>query len=1732
MRKLLLAVIYAPLLCAQGPLITTLLLPNGTVGAAYNQTLTATLGRTPYTWSTSAGALPDGLSLNAGQGRISGTPTAPGSFNFTIKVTDRNSATDSQALAIVVDPAPVTISTTSLPNGTVGAAYSQTLAATGGVGNYSWTVILGSLPAGLSLSPAGTITGTPTSAGTSTFTVQVKDGSNVTTLKAVSINVAAAPLIITTDSLPGATVGTAYSQSLAANGGTGPYTWTVSAGALPAGLSLSTAGAITGTPTTAGTANFTAQVKDTANVTVTKALSIVTAAPPLTVSTASLPDGTVGTAYSQSLTATGGTGGYTWTVSAGALPAGLSLSAAGAITGTPTAAGTANFTAQVKDSANTTATKALTINIAVPALTVTTSTLPGGTVATAYSQTLAASGGTGGYTWTVSAGALPAGLSLSTAGAITGTPTTAGTANFTAQVKDSANTNATKALSIVIAAPALGVSTASLPEATVGTAYSQTLAATGGTGGYTWTISAGALPAGLSLSTAGAITGTPTNAGTANFTVQVKDSANTTATKALGIIVVLPVLTVSTASLPDATVGTAYSQTLTASGGSGGYTWTVSAGALPAGLSLSTAGAITGTPTTAGTANFTVQVKDSANTTATKALAINIAAAALTVTTTSLPSGVIGTAYSQTLTASGGSGGYTWTVSTGALPAGLSLSTAGAITGTPTTAGTANFTVQVRDSANTTATKALSIVIAAPALTVTTASLLDGVVGAAYSQTLAASGGTGPYTWTVSAGALPAGLSLSTAGAITGTPTTAGTANFTVQAKDSANATASKALGITIAGPALTVTTTSLPAGVIGTAYSQTLTGSGGTGPYSWTLSAGALPAGLALSTAGAITGTPTTAGTANFTVQAKDSANATATKALAITIAGPALTVTTTSLPDGVVGAAYSQTLAALGGTGTYTWTVTAGALPGGLSLSTAGAITGTPTTAGAASFTVQAKDSANASVSKALSITIAPSPVVITTANLPNAAQGASYSQVLAATGGTGTYRWTVSSGSLPGGLTLDASGRIAGIPTGTTSSFTVQAADTSGLTASRNLTITVAPAISITSPASLPGGVVGVAYSTTLTANGGTPPYTFSIASGQLPAGITLNATSGALTGTPTLAGSYAFTLQVTDSANASVQAPFGLNVRSPLTITTAATLANGSVGALYRQTLAVSGGVPPYAWSLTGGALPTGLSINPGTGELSGTPSQAGTFPITVQVRDAAGTQVEAKLNLTIVNGLTITTPPVLPVANQATSYQITLESAGGAAPYIWSVTAGSLPAGLTFHADGKIDGNPTTAGTFTFTAQVVDANSSRASKDFTLTVAGALVLTSPGALPDGATGVAYATTIAGAGGTPPYVFTLSAGTAPPGLTLEAPTGALVGTPTTTGAFRFTVTLTDAAGLTTQKEFTVTISPGLSFTTPAALPAATAGTPYTFTIAAAGGQQPYSYRISSGALPDGLTLNASNGVVSGTPSVDGTFNFTVEVTDAAKLTVSRVHSLVVSLPSVPSLSLDSIPTSLNALQQPVIDLTLASPYPVAINGRLNLQFTPAGGMPDDPSVQFSSGGRTVAFTIPANSTHAVFPTPQFAIQTGSEAGTISFTVESLDAAGNPLPAPSSSIRSAQIAPAAPVIRSVTVTRTSGGFDVTLVGLSNTRELKQATVRFHAAAGSNLQTSEVTIPLTEPAKSWFASGNSSTYGGQFTLTLPFSIVGGGTGVADSVTVILTNSVGDSTESGASVP
>jgi len=542
-------------------------LPNGTACMVYSLTFEATGGTLPYGWAISAGTLPSGMSLNQTTGVLSGTPSTSGTFNFTVQVTDSatypyNPATGSKAFSLTINPSDLVIVTSSpLPDGRVNTAYYQALAATGGTKPYSWTGTSGTLPAGMSLNQAtGVLSGTPTQSGQFSFTVEVRSAAGgCAASKAFSLFIEGVgpPQIITTSPLPSGSTCQTYSQTLTASGGTPPYRWAITGGSLPTGLSLDAAsGAVTGTPGATGVFNFTVQVTDSATPAATdsRAFALTIAAGDLTVTTSTLPNGKVNTPYSTTLTAAGGTTPYTWSVPPETLPAGLTLSSAGVLSGTPTVAGTSTFTVEVRSAAGgCTGRKALSLTIDPAAvLTIaTTSPLPGATVGVAYGQTLSATGGVTPYTW--SATGLPAWLSLDTAtGLLSGIPASAGVADFSIRVTDRAQNTATKAFSLTVnpSVTALTIITASpLPQAWLGVAYSVSLVATGGTAPYGWSAT-GSLPGGLALSTTGVLSGVPTAAGTFSFTAQVTDANRRTATKACTLVVsTIPAATL--AGLPD-----------------------------------------------------------------------------------------------------------------------------------------------------------------------------------------------------------------------------------------------------------------------------------------------------------------------------------------------------------------------------------------------------------------------------------------------------------------------------------------------------------------------------------------------------------------------------------------------------------------------------------------------------------------------------------------------------------------------------------------------------------------------------------------------------------------------------------------------------------------------------------------------------------------------------------------------------------------------------------------------------------------------------------------------------------------------------------------------------------------------------------------------------------------------------------------------------------------------------
>ncbi|MCP3102365.1 putative Ig domain-containing protein [Myxococcus sp. K15C18031901] len=238
-----------------------------------------------------------------------------------------------------------------------------------------------------------------------------------------------------------------------------------------------------------------------------------------------------------------------------------------------------------------------------------------------------------------------------------------------------------------------------------------------------------------------------------------------------------------------------------------------------------------------------------------------------------------------------------------------------------------------------------------------------------------------------------------------------------------------------------------------------------------------------------------------------------------------------------------------------------------------------------------------------------------------------------------------------------------------------------------------------------------------------------------------------------------------------------------------------------------------------------------------------------------------------------------------------TYSVTLGATGGVAPFTWTVTTGTLPAGLVLGADGVLSGTPTTAGTSTFTVRAQDAASSTATAELTL-AAFTMPAVSELAFPTREVGSSVSVTVEATGGKAPLAFS-SSGTLPSGVTLS-PQGLLSGTLTHAGRFDFTVTATDAHGKTGSRAITATVLATFSITT-TSLPSGTQGQAYQATLTATGGTAPLSWSISSGTLPDGLSLSSSEGVLSGTPSGQGPFQFIVTARDADGRTASRELSL---------------------------------------------------------------------------------------------------------------------------------------------------------------------------------------------------------------------------------------------
>ena len=325
--------------------------------------------------------------------------------------------------------------------------------------------------------------------------------------------------------------------------------------------------------------------------------------------------------------------------------------------------------------------------------------------------------------------------------------------------------------------------------------------------------------------------------------------------------------------------------------------------------------------------------------------------------------------------------------------------------------------------------------------------------------------------------------------------------------------------------------------------------------------------------------------------------------------------------------------------------------------------------------------------------------------------------------------------------------------------------------------------------------------------------------------------------------------------------------------------------------------------PVSYALTAGTLPTGVTLNTSTGLLSGTTTTVGTYNFSVRATDAGAATETADYAVTVTQSIvTITNPTTLATGAENSAYgPIGLAHTGTYGSVTWSVAGGVLPQGLSLATGGAISGTPTIPGVYTFQARVTDTYGNEATKSFTITInATAIVLTvNPTTAPAATRGVAYTVTFASPNAIGSKTWSRLSGTFPTGLTLNASTGVLSGTPTATGTFSFTMKVQDANGNVGTRAYSVTVSAAVGTISPASLSSGTVGTAYSvqFSVNLPGTVKTWSKQ--SGTFPTGLSISSSTGVLSGTPSAAGTYSFVVRVVDNFGNAATRSYTMTVAV-----------------------------------------------------------------------------------------------------------------------------------------------------------------------------------------------------------------------------------------
>jgi hypothetical protein len=1208
----------------------------------------------------------------------------------------------------------------------------------------------------------------------------------------------------------------------------------------------------------------------------------------------------------------GGTGTITYAMASGySLPPGLNLDTAnGDMTGTPTTNGVYTFRISATSVSGSTSS-----TVTTPDLTLTVGqapTLASNTLSEtiqqgqAYSAAVTATG----YpapTYSIATGSLPAGLSLNaTTGAITGTPSTLSTYNFTVKATNVfASTGVTIATAsvTVTARPTFTDSTIN-PRGSISNLYTSEVSAIGSPS-PTYSVSAGSLPDGISLNTStGQLSGTPVTTGDFSFTITATNTYGSSSTSTLSIQVgVGP--GVSIEQMPQrGYIGVPVNISATSSGFPT-PTFALASGTLPPGVTLnSLTGTLSGIPNTAGSFTFTINASNWVATTSSSSYSITIYGTPVITNVSAVNQTIeLGDSFFETLTIDTPTP-LSFRIDSGSLPEGIYLDAeTGAISGVAESFGRFDLTVSARNESGWGSSYPVTIFVnRAPTMlpvSIDSQVMLDDQYSGQISSTAYPAA-----TYVIDTGSLPEGLTLNpVTGEITGTASGTGTYNFTVLATNAAGTDLTEDLSILVASVPSAVKSTIDSDMNLGSAYSDGIEFDGYPAPSYELVVENSLPSGLSLNpTTGAITGTSSKMGKFSFSILARNEYAVSEPLQLEIEVL-KAPTLVSKSVDGQIMVDSPYNGLVKVSAYPAPEFSISSGALPPGLIINqNSGVVSGTATEAGEYKFVIRASNRAGSYDFTQSTISVGEEPKAMVAQTIELIMGTAFETDVSVEAFPTPTY--TVLSGNLPFGLSLTSAGVLSGTPLQDGKfEFQVRAQSWAGITDSQALTLEIYSAPTIAAQAIATQTVVATNYSGEISA-ASYPAATYSLASGQLPEGISLDATTGTLTGEATEVGEFDFTLRASNEVGHVDTAPITLQVgEAPLVVKASAI--ESPLGADILQNYAAES-FPSPTYSLATGELPAGLKLGI-DGKLSGTPAESGKFVFTILSTSWAGTTESEQLTIEVTVAPALVSGDLKNKASLAQEYESSIEASGYPNPE-YSVVSGALPDGVRLDsATGKIYGIPTKSGTYEFAVRAANKIG-----NFTFAKSTVVVGAKPGDFSnlepfELRKGQDFTTDLS-VPSVPKPKYTVESGSLPPGLVLTED-GVVQGAPTVAGSYSFKLQAQSWAGTTVSDTIRLDVLTPPVVTSNTVLNEIGKGQSVSFGFASEGFPAP-TFKVSEGSLPDGLSLDAATGAITGSATKLGAYSFGILATNSLGSVDAGNFTLLVS--EGPKLSPVSLPS----------------------------------------------------------------------------------------------------------------------------------------------------------------------------------------------------------------------------